>query len=489
MKPLICSILTPLLLSAGVFAAPPQFQSDETFSSYADRHNAWVQAQPADALVYPDLAKLLEEGFGGERLGRLEKETRERPSFVLGSARPWNEYWDDAPLVFGALSEELDQLSSIVGRAHMGAPIPLENLTGAGLGTPGGILSEHSIEWVSPLRRVTQYLTTHAVYLAFTGDTDGAIQRLQTAAGLHQHAMEIPVTTSWLIDLATRSLIADTMTEMVEYAPDLFGDAQLAAMQAILLEDLRADPAAMFRFNQLVTHEDWRLQFRSVEFARTNPELRESFDQVGGPTSFLRSLDQDPFIDLPDSRRGVPLAPLDRQIAVQSRMLDALLLDLAADPATQTMPEINRAIKKHLSGRNVDRFVPVYVDVFLWRMSLGLIHQYRYQATNKIVVLAIHRHRIRHGAWPDSLRELDPGTLPVAPVDLYSGQPLRYALVRDSPRLWGLGVDRDDDGGRRVRVKEGTWMSSGLTWLALDEWSQLSGERRQRYDGDLPILN
>jgi len=252
---------------------------------------------------------------------------------------------------------------------------------------------------------------------------------------------------------------------------------------------LATDYGRVFAFQQFLTHEDWRLQFHSVEFARTNAELRELYHQaaktyIGGYFS-----ERLPIVMKPELDVGIPLATLEGQISVQSRIFEALMIDLAADPAIQRMPEISTAIHKHLSGRDASRYVPVFVDTGLWRMHLGLMHRFNYQTTNRIVILALHRHRMRHGDWPQSLAALDRETLPIPAIDYYSGDPLRYMLVHGEPRLWALGIDRDDDGGRPVRAHEKDFQVSPLTWFALDEWDALGDEERDRFDGDLRIMD
>jgi len=72
-------------------------------------------------------------------------------------------------------------------------------------------------------------------------------------------------------------------------------------------------------------------------------------------------------------------------------------------------------------------------------------------------------------------------------IDYYSGEPLRYALVNNEPRLWALGADRDDDGGR-IRKRETSTVNPAYTWFALDEWDALSDEQRADLDGDIRIL-
>lgn len=61
--------------------------------------------------------------------------------------------------------------------------------------------------------------------------------------------------------------------------------------------------------------------------------------------------------------------------------------------------------------------------------------------------LALARHRLRHGRFPDPLPALVPTYLPELPRDRMDGQPLRYRKEADDRfTLWSIGADHRDDG-------------------------------------------
>jgi ankyrin repeat protein/beta-lactamase regulating signal transducer with metallopeptidase domain len=62
---------------------------------------------------------------------------------------------------------------------------------------------------------------------------------------------------------------------------------------------------------------------------------------------------------------------------------------------------------------------------------------------------ALMLYRQTHGGvWPESLDALVPGILPAIPIDPYSGKPMRYARAGDGWKVWSVGADNADDGGR-----------------------------------------
>lgn len=68
-----------------------------------------------------------------------------------------------------------------------------------------------------------------------------------------------------------------------------------------------------------------------------------------------------------------------------------------------------------------------------------------------VAALAVRAWTAEHGAPPESLRQLCPGLLSGVPRDPFDEQPLRYRLVDGRPRLWSIGPDNRDDGGRPIR--------------------------------------
>ena len=68
-----------------------------------------------------------------------------------------------------------------------------------------------------------------------------------------------------------------------------------------------------------------------------------------------------------------------------------------------------------------------------------------------LTACALERHRLAHGAYPDSLTALVPTYLPAIPLDVIDGAPLRYRLNPDATfTLYSLALDGDDDQGHRA---------------------------------------
>lgn len=87
-----------------------------------------------------------------------------------------------------------------------------------------------------------------------------------------------------------------------------------------------------------------------------------------------------------------------------------------------------------------------------------------------IMAIALRRHQLRHGSFPERLEELQPDLLAAVPMDLMDGKPLRYRRLLDgSPLLYSVGFDGQDDGGDASLPKENhqrpsLWRGKDAVW-------------------------
>jgi hypothetical protein len=83
--------------------------------------------------------------------------------------------------------------------------------------------------------------------------------------------------------------------------------------------------------------------------------------------------------------------------------------------------------------------------------------------------IALHRYKLKHGQFPESLGALVPVFLAEVPRDFMDGQPLRYRREPDGQfRLWSVGEDFKDDGGDPTPV--GAPNTNPFDWLKGKDW-------------------
>jgi|GEM_PF-2866854 len=82
-----------------------------------------------------------------------------------------------------------------------------------------------------------------------------------------------------------------------------------------------------------------------------------------------------------------------------------------------------------------------------------------------LTACALERHRLAHGAYPESLTPLVPAFLPAVPLDVINGDPLHYHLNPDGTfTLYSVGLDGDDDHGRRAPTNSANPLDADGDW-------------------------
>lgn len=102
-----------------------------------------------------------------------------------------------------------------------------------------------------------------------------------------------------------------------------------------------------------------------------------------------------------------------------------------------------------------------------------------------LAVLAAGIFHREHGRWPASWDELVPSYLPEAPIDMFTGDPLRISERDGVWFVYSVGVDRKDDGGvppedpMRLRPAGGPGQ-----WRSRSDIDALTPQLRRALDGD-----
>lgn len=221
--------------------------------------------------------------------------------------------------------------------------------------------------------------------------------------------------------------------------------AQVASLQARLeqLEILGAYPAAVR--NEALAQADMIESFlptasdRSVTVAERQPG--EANDLLGwirrlypsGWSLQVQSAIVSHYLEITSVAIDIPrrvLNPMSDQVGNLLRATSDPLFPIFLAPKTRQMFE----------------------DARVWHLAAQA------SADLATVACALERFRADHdGAYPASLRELQPRYASQVPHDLATGEPLQYARTADGATLYAVGLDRRDDGGRAApRTTEDT---------------------------------
>ena len=64
-----------------------------------------------------------------------------------------------------------------------------------------------------------------------------------------------------------------------------------------------------------------------------------------------------------------------------------------------------------------------------------------------MIGVAAYRFHLKHARFPESADEMVPEFLASIPIDVITGDPLKYQLKDGLPLIYSVGTDLDDDGG------------------------------------------
>jgi hypothetical protein len=213
-------------------------------------------------------------------------------------------------------------------------------------------------------------------------------------------------------------------------------EADLAAFQPALAEEAESDTWA------LVLRGQRAAAFQALEAVRSG-ELKPWI---------LRSVTPDPpRSDKPIDAVGEWLddyfAPDTRPAAAWALRYCTRLLEAAELP----WPQRRTAVEALAVER--DDSAELAWEI-LWRVPqlAGFFQTAQAHGRCAVVAVAVERHRLRRGSWPDSLAALVPDLLPAVPIDPFNGQPLYYRRTANGVVIYSVGTNGADDGGKLFEV-------------------------------------
>ncbi|MDX2017680.1 MAG: hypothetical protein SFY95_08600 [Planctomycetota bacterium] len=132
------------------------------------------------------------------------------------------------------------------------------------------------------------------------------------------------------------------------------------------------------------------------------------------------------------------------ELRERADMLFAQLVRAAKLPRPQRTGENSLVSKESLTSRDL------LLQILLPAMGKALqsADHFATDCAATETIIALERFRARTGAYPEALAALVPAELAAQPIDAWSGASLRYRREGASYRLYAVGLDGRDDGGK-----------------------------------------
>jgi hypothetical protein len=307
-----------------------------------------------------------------------------------------------------------------------------------------GILLPH----VQQMRNAARLFAFDIQLAIEEGDSVRAVQDIETMLGLARHAAEGRFLICGLVSHAISGMAFAEIESVVVEDPDFFNEQQLQKLQSAVrgakLKDwISYDGEALMvsdLIQRIYTNDgqgDGHMTSQGLEimsalgngeFFKDNMSENESWDSIienaFGPLGLFVFATRGEVSAKADQFFEAASADLNRPMWVgESKDIykELNLEKLKYAPLELMLPEPNNM-------RNV-----LYENVARQEGVLG--------------ALALQRFYLANGAWPNSWDEIPKSTLPRSPVDQMTGKSLLFKIVDQSPTIYSLGVDLDDDGG------------------------------------------
>jgi hypothetical protein len=309
---------------------------------------------------------------------------------------------------------------------------------------PYAILLPH----LARIKGSAQMLHLRAAARFAAGDTAGGLADLELGMRLAESLRDEPLLISQLVRIACHALLVQPLKEGL--ARHLFTDAQLADLQQQWgAPDLLAGYQLAMR-GERAAHSAW---------VRVTQNRRDWLD----------------FFDVSDTwdlgavywvLRYGPKGWVYQNQLRPCRLIDQFGLPVVDSQARRVYPqragELEQALEKErgLFSMLARLCLPATSSISL-KCADG-----QTRLDQAAVAVALERHRLAHGQYPETLGALAPRFLSKIPQDAISGEPIKYRLSSDGRYLlYGVGWNLADDAGAETKTKSGKVHDKTGDWV------------------------
>ena len=398
--------------------------------------DAWDTWRPGDE-KWPNLVQFLEQK---ESLVKAFRRGGQLPSFGLEMKHISDYSKEDMLGLYG--TETFKRYGADAIDEELPGAIP-KLLDGALI----GVLLNH----VQLMRKMTRILQADLDRVVETEDTVAAQEDIVAMLGFAPQAGETPFLVCSLVGLALDGIAYSTIEELLTEHPDLLDDQQLAEIARkvgqlsprdyVSLEGERASQLDLIQRlysddgegDGRLTHEGLAMLPRIMSFTGTDGSVDSRFSTlmgvVGPGVAFVsgsrKQAEQamNGVMDEFESTFGKPVY----ETNIKDRYFEDMLQKYASnDIGTRTLMQM---------------LLPAVEQV---RVATERVQGYR---NGVLAGIAVHRYRLANGSFPETINQLVPEFLESVPVDVITGDPLKYQLTDGEPVIYSVGADLDDDGG------------------------------------------
>ena len=432
--------------------------------NYLAERNAKAKATPSEQRAWPALYRpiLAMEPIPDD----LTKRGWPFTTDTAGQTPPSAEEWQAAREFVGVHEEQLADIRAAAGLPTFG--IVLQNvvdpeydqLAGEVLGyTPSSeVASENPPMWdillpqISVARDAARILATDALIAAEDSDARRFTDDIAAIGGLAR-LLGQGFSLIEQISASDVEMLAHRVIPRALARPDAFTAEELEAV-AMATEDLaRRSPLA-----DLKGEREFVLDLLQRTYSPQGHMTRRGAEMIAGLTMGV----QDAAAEARRIRRSA--APREEIMVMVDRLQAAAENDIAT-PHWQREGWVSDQVVSSVDWEDWQtRYAAVTAMRGAHKSVANDCEQVRQRRDATRTIVALARHRLRHGALPEALTDIDADLLPAPPLDRFTGEPLRWGISETEAVLYSIGNDRDDDGGRSIADPDNlNWLPQGDT--------------------------
>jgi len=330
---------------------------------------------------------------------------------------------------------------------------------------------------VQSMREIARLLHVDTRRAVIEGDTESAVQNIETTLGLATQTAESPILVNALVAVAVSRIAINQLEEVLTANPNFFSKAQLARLQTtVTATDIHSwvdysGERLLFKdtVQRCYTDDgngDGRMTAAGIKFLDS-----DFFTVIGGLRGDRRALSGPPpstFARLINWSKDTwkksansdftksALAPTSLITCASRKEVlakgDELYQEIEAD---LKLPFWESRTSRPDGWKDFDDFLEENRNEFILLDMLMPSAQPVGQAADRadaqknavLIALAMHRYQLSNNEWPTKASDLIPKFLNEIPVDVLTGKPLHFKIVDNHPLIYSVGMDHDDDGG------------------------------------------
>jgi hypothetical protein len=433
-------LLFVMLIAYGVRFAQFNLSTPVLRFNYVEEANAAIQNIPEDQRAWPVLQEF-------SKLQKLEPPQDTDLWKAWPPARPSDAQWSNGVAFLASQPEVILALREGVARPHLG--YLLESTPEDPNPCALTLLPNN----LGPIRSAARYIKFDMSVAASRSDSESVVIDYLALMRLAEHAREHPTIISQLTSYSVAAIAFQAMRELVAAYPGLLDDQSLAQVMLATVKfsggrekiDLSTERRQIDDFFQrLFTDDGSGGGHICYEGLRNANKIQGAPPDPEYVLRFIR-----PLTSLGgDSRKQV------------SEWFDSMYDHLEADAKVEpwNLEELGQrafvaSVPDKGFGKTIHILEPALAKFYATSVKIDT------DRAGLLLALALERHRLAFGTYPNSAESLVPRFVDTLPIDPHSGVPMRFVIRDQRPLVYSSGADRDDDQGRAsiYNDKVGNW--------------------------------